>query len=94
MLKASLLGSDHPLYLADKAANFTTSRYVDEVYLPQSREINTKYRPDLIWSDGDWERTSVNSDASSICVLSVSLTKSITISGLLEEPGAPGLAVQ
>jgi alpha-L-fucosidase len=25
----------HPLWLADKANNFTTSRYVDEVFLPQ-----------------------------------------------------------
>ena len=31
----------HPLYLADKAAGYATSRYVDEVYLPQAKEINT-----------------------------------------------------
>jgi alpha-L-fucosidase len=48
----------HPLYLDDKANNFTTSRYVDEVYLPQAKEINTLYQPDLIWSDGDWEANS------------------------------------
>ena len=48
----------HPLYLADKANNYTTSRYVDEVYLPQAKEINTLYKPDLIWSDGDWEANS------------------------------------
>lgn len=48
----------HPLYLADKANNYSTSRYVDEVYLPQAKEINTLYKPDLIWSDGDWEANS------------------------------------
>ena len=45
----------HPLYLEDKANNFTTSRYVDEVFIPQSKELNQLYKPDLIWSDGDWE---------------------------------------
>ena len=53
-----MLPVDHPLYLADKAANWSTSRYVDEVFLPQSRELNSKYQPDLIWSDGDWEQPS------------------------------------
>ena len=48
----------HPLWLADKAANLTTSRYVDEVYLPQAKDLNMKYKPDLIWSDGDWEANS------------------------------------
>lgn len=35
-----------------------TSRYVDEVYLPQAKELNTRYSPDLIWSDGDWDANS------------------------------------
>ena len=48
----------HPLYLQDKANNFTTRRYVDEVYYPEAIEINSKYKPDLIWSDGDWEANS------------------------------------
>jgi len=48
----------HPLYLADKAANYTTRRYVDEVYYPQAQDLNRLYRPDLIWSDGDWEANS------------------------------------
>lgn len=43
----------HPLYLQDVANNFTTSRYVDEVYWPQAKEINNLYQPDLMWSDGD-----------------------------------------
>jgi len=48
----------HPLYLQDKANKYTTSRYVDEVYLPEAYEINKIYQPDLIWSDGDWEANS------------------------------------
>lgn len=39
-------------------SGYTTSRYVDEVYLPQAKDLNTKYAPDLIWSDGDWEANS------------------------------------
>ena len=38
---------------------FAVAGYVDEVYLPQAREINSRYRPDLIWSDGDWEAPSI-----------------------------------
>ena len=37
---------------------FAVAGYVDEVYLPQAREINSRYQPDLIWSDGDWEAPS------------------------------------
>eukprot|EP00911_Craspedida_sp_UC1_P000908 UC1_evm1s692 len=48
----------HPLYLADLKANFTTSRYVDEVYIPQARDLVSRYAPDLIWSDGDFGNTS------------------------------------
>jgi alpha-L-fucosidase len=48
----------HPLYLQDKANGMQTSRYVDEVYLPQAKELNTRYSPDLIWSDGDWDANS------------------------------------
>ena len=48
----------HPLYTQDHANNFSTSRYVDEVYQPQARDIVTKYEPDLIWSDGDFGNSS------------------------------------
>jgi len=48
----------HPLYLKDKANGFCTRRYVDEVYYPEALELNTIYKPDLIWSDGDWEANS------------------------------------
>lgn len=48
----------HPLYLQDKANHYNTTRYVDEVFLPESYELNNLYKPDLIWSDGDWEAPS------------------------------------
>lgn len=48
----------NPLYLQDWDNNLTTSRYVDEVYMPQAKDLNIKYAPDLIWSDGDWEANS------------------------------------
>lgn len=47
----------HPLFLQDRANGFNTSTYVDQVYLPQAKEINNLYRPDLIWSDGDFATT-------------------------------------
>ena len=48
----------HPLFLEDKANGFRTRRYVDEVYFPEALEINRRYKPDLIWSDGDWNANS------------------------------------
>ncbi|PRP74125.1 alpha-L-fucosidase-like [Planoprotostelium fungivorum] len=45
----------HPLYLQDKANNFATSRYVDEVLMPQLKYISNNYSPSVIWADGDWE---------------------------------------
>jgi len=54
----SILEWFHPLYLQDKASNFTSRRYVDEVYYPAAVELNTKYRPDVLWADGDGEANS------------------------------------
>ncbi len=48
----SLLEWSHPLYPQ------RLDRYVAEVVHPQLRDIVTRYRPDLLYADGDWEQTS------------------------------------
>ncbi|CAN7984502.1 unnamed protein product, partial [Ixodes hexagonus] len=45
----------NPLYLADKAAHWKTSEFVDRKTMPELRELVERYKPDVIWSDGDWE---------------------------------------
>ena len=54
----SLLEWFNPAYLADKQSNFTTSSFVDSKAMPELYDLVTKYQPELIWSDGDWETTS------------------------------------
>eukprot|EP00092_Neocalanus_flemingeri_P003228 GFUD01003455.1.p1 GENE.GFUD01003455.1~~GFUD01003455.1.p1 ORF type:complete len:472 (+),score=104.48 GFUD01003455.1:24-1418(+) len=45
----------HPLYLQDKNNNFTTRNFVTEKMGPELMELVSKYKPDVLWSDGDWE---------------------------------------
>lgn len=44
----------NPLYLADKAANWTTTTFVPKA-MGELVDLVNKYEPELIWSDGDWE---------------------------------------
>ena len=39
----------HPLWQSDK------QRFVAEHMFPQFKDLVTSYRPDIIWSDGEWE---------------------------------------
>jgi alpha-L-fucosidase len=39
----------NPLYRGD------VDRYVDEHMLPQLKDLVTRYQPDLVWPDGEWE---------------------------------------
>uniref|UniRef100_A0A4W5QKP6 Alpha-L-fucosidase n=1 Tax=Hucho hucho TaxID=62062 RepID=A0A4W5QKP6_9TELE len=45
----------NPLYLADKKNNFTTQDFVLNKLLPELYDMVLSYKPELIWSDGDWE---------------------------------------
>jgi alpha-L-fucosidase len=42
----------NPLYHAD------VNRYVDEHMLPQLRDLVTRYKPDIVWTDGEWDHPS------------------------------------
>ncbi|KAG5877499.1 hypothetical protein JTB14_028908 [Gonioctena quinquepunctata] len=47
----------NPIYLSDKASNFTKTEFVTNKILPEMRELIEAYKPSVIWSDGDWEAT-------------------------------------
>ncbi|CAD5234872.1 unnamed protein product [Bursaphelenchus xylophilus] len=45
----------HPLYLKDNANK--TREYPEKVSLVQMRELINNYKPEVLWSDGDWEKS-------------------------------------
>ncbi|XP_077338193.1 tissue alpha-L-fucosidase [Lithobates pipiens] len=51
----SLLEWFHPLYLLDKKNGFKTQYFVFSKTMPELYDLVTRYQPDLLWSDGDWE---------------------------------------
>ena len=42
----------NPLYTADFA------KYVDEHMIPQMKDLVSRYQPDILWTDGEWDHTS------------------------------------
>ena len=42
----------NPLYLSDQR------RYVNEHMIPQMKDLVERYHPSILWTDGEWERTS------------------------------------
>jgi len=45
----------NPLYLQDKDNMWKTQRFVNTKTRPELEELVNIYKPDVIWSDGDWE---------------------------------------
>ncbi|EGI64546.1 Plasma alpha-L-fucosidase [Acromyrmex echinatior] len=45
----------NPLYVTDKQNNFTTDRFVIHKIIPELYELIETYKPEVVWSDGDWE---------------------------------------
>ncbi|XP_030757345.1 alpha-L-fucosidase-like isoform X2 [Sitophilus oryzae] len=45
----------HPIYLSDRANNFTTQDFAKAKALPELYELVEQYKPSILWSDGDWE---------------------------------------
>ncbi|XP_043461301.1 alpha-L-fucosidase-like [Leptopilina heterotoma] len=45
----------NPLYLEDKKNKFTTNSFVTQKIIPELNELVDLYKPEVIWSDGDWE---------------------------------------
>nr|XP_054762376.1 alpha-L-fucosidase-like [Lytechinus pictus] len=43
----------NPLYLEDKANRFRTNEYCMQLLWPELLELVNKYKPDVLWSDGD-----------------------------------------
>ncbi len=41
----------HPLWRMDR------EKFVSDHFFPQFKDLVTKYKPDLIWADGEWEMT-------------------------------------
>ncbi|XP_074649548.1 alpha-L-fucosidase-like isoform X1 [Tubulanus polymorphus] len=45
----------HPLWLQDKANNFATRDFVTNKMMPEIHELINTFKPEVLWSDGDWE---------------------------------------
>jgi alpha-L-fucosidase len=48
----------NPLYQIDKKSNYTKNEFVRTKTLPELYDLVKRYRPTLIWSDGEWEAPS------------------------------------
>jgi len=48
----------NPMYLEDKKNNFTTQKFVSKKTMPELYELVNTYKPDVVWSDGDFGPTS------------------------------------
>lgn len=44
----------HPLFKKDQANGFRTQEFVKAKTMPELYEIVNKYKPEIVWSDGEW----------------------------------------
>ncbi|CAG5136669.1 unnamed protein product [Candidula unifasciata] len=47
----------HPLFLQDQANGFKTQDFVQAKTMPELYELVNKYKPEIVWSDGEWLAT-------------------------------------
>ncbi|XP_069692564.1 alpha-L-fucosidase-like [Periplaneta americana] len=45
----------NPLYMSDKNNGFQTQLFVEQKTMPELYELVENYKPEVIWSDGEWE---------------------------------------
>ncbi|XP_049961897.1 alpha-L-fucosidase-like [Schistocerca serialis cubense] len=45
----------NPIYISDKANNYTTQEFVNTKTMPELYELVNTYQPEIVWSDGEWE---------------------------------------
>lgn len=56
--QTALLAAAATLYLKDKENQYHTQEYVKQISNPQIYDLVNKYKPDVLWADGDWEASS------------------------------------
>jgi len=50
----------NPIYIADKESGSppTSDTYIAEHMMPQLKDLVQRYKPSIVWSDGDWDQNS------------------------------------
>jgi alpha-L-fucosidase len=48
----------HPLYLRDKSNDYHTQDFVNDKTMAELYDLVQRYKPSVIWSDGEWEASS------------------------------------
>lgn len=48
----------NPLYLSDKQSGFVKQDFVRTKTMPELYDLVNRYKPDIVWSDGEWETNS------------------------------------
>lgn len=54
----SLIEWFNPIFLKDEANNMTSQTFVDTKIMPELHQLVEAYKPEIIWSDGDWAGSS------------------------------------